>query len=118
MKLTTERLILRNWQESDAENLYKYAKDPDIGPIAGWPPHQNVDESEHIIKNVLCSSEAYALCLKSNDEAIGSIELKLYGHTDLATNSKECELRILDWQTVLGARACAGSSKRNSKACF
>lgn len=92
MKLTTERLILRNWQENDAENLYKYAKDPDIGPIAGWPPHQNVNESKNIIKNVLCSSEAYALCLKLNDEVIGSIELKLYGHTDLATNSKECEL--------------------------
>ena len=38
--LETKRLILRRWEESDAENLYEYAKDPDVGPIAGWPPHQ------------------------------------------------------------------------------
>lgn len=33
--LETSRLILRPWQEADAEALYKYAKDPAIGPIAG-----------------------------------------------------------------------------------
>ena len=33
--LKTERLILRRWEESDAENLYQYAKDPDVGLIAG-----------------------------------------------------------------------------------
>ena len=36
--ITTERLILRPWKESDAESLYKYAKDPAVGPIAGWYP--------------------------------------------------------------------------------
>ena len=30
-QLTTSRLILRPWRESDAEALYKYAKDPAIG---------------------------------------------------------------------------------------
>ena len=39
MKLETKRLILRKWRESDAENLYKYASDRDIGYPAGWPPH-------------------------------------------------------------------------------
>ena len=33
--LKTERLILRRFEESDAENVFKYAKDPDVGPIAG-----------------------------------------------------------------------------------
>lgn len=39
---TTERLILRPWHEEDAENLYKYASDPDIGPAAGWPVHTSI----------------------------------------------------------------------------
>ena len=43
MQLITQRLLLRPWQESDAEALYHYAKDPDIGPIAGWPPHKSVE---------------------------------------------------------------------------
>ena len=43
--LETERLILRRWNEGDAEDLYRYASDPDVGPIAGWPAHQSIDES-------------------------------------------------------------------------
>ena len=39
--LETERLILRPWTEEDAEACYLYAKDPRVGPIAGWPVHLN-----------------------------------------------------------------------------
>lgn len=38
--LETERLILRKWTEADAESLFEYAKDPEVGPIAGWPVHK------------------------------------------------------------------------------
>ena len=43
--LQTKRLILRKWTEADADSLYEYAKDPAVGPIAGWPPHQLKEES-------------------------------------------------------------------------
>lgn len=90
--LTTERLILRHFEESDAEDLYKYAKDPDVGPIAGWPPHQSVEESLNVIRNVLNGKEAYAVCLKTDNLVIGTIELKLNGHTDFTERDDECEL--------------------------
>lgn len=32
MELQTPRLLLRPWEESDAEALYELAKDPDVGP--------------------------------------------------------------------------------------
>ena len=92
MKLGTERLILRHWEESDAENLYEYAKDPDVGPIAGWPAHQSIEESLDVIKNVFNTKEAYAICLKTDNKAIGAIELKLNGHTDMTNRDDECEL--------------------------
>ena len=44
MTLETERLILRPWQEADAEALYTYAKDPAVGPPAGWPPPHKCGE--------------------------------------------------------------------------
>ncbi len=69
----TERLILRRWEDSDAEDLYKYASDPDVGPIAGWPAHQSLDESRDVIKNVLGGKEAYAICLKEDGKAIGDM---------------------------------------------
>lgn len=92
MELKTERLILRRWEESDAEDLFKYASDPDVGPIAGWPPHQSVEESLNVIKNVFCRKEAYAICLKEDGKAIGAIELMLNGHTDMTERDDECEL--------------------------
>ena len=54
--LIANRLILRRWEESDAEDLYKYASNPDVGPIAGWPPHQSIDESLDVIRNVFCGT--------------------------------------------------------------
>ncbi len=88
----TERLLLRPWEESDAESLYEYARDPAVGPIAGWPPHTSVEESLNVIKNVLNGLEAYAVCLKTDGKAIGAIELKLNGHTDMTERDDECEL--------------------------
>lgn len=90
--LVTDRLILRRWTEADAENLYRYAKDPEVGPIAGWPPHQSVEESREVIRNVFNGAEAYAICLKTDNKAIGAIELKLNGHTDMTERDDECEL--------------------------
>lgn len=92
MILHTERLILRPWEDSDAESLYEYAKDAEVGPIAGWPPHQDVEESRGIIKDVFSGKEAYAVCLESDNKAIGAIELKLNGCTDMTDRDDECEL--------------------------
>ncbi len=39
--IETTRLILRHWQNSDAKELFELAKDPAIGPRAGWSPHQS-----------------------------------------------------------------------------
>ena len=57
MVLETERLILRPWEEKDAERLYKYAKDPTVGPIAGWPVPTSVANSLETIKNALRADE-------------------------------------------------------------
>lgn len=90
--LKTERLILRKWTQADAESLFEYAKDPLIGPIAGWQPHKSIEESHDIITNVLNGRECYALCEKENGKAIGCIELRLNGHTDMTDKDDECEL--------------------------
>ena len=89
--LETKRLILRPWQESDAESLYEYAKDPNVGPPAGWPPHTDVENSRILIRNVLSAPETYAVCLKDG-KAIGSIGLKQKGYTDMTDRDDECEL--------------------------
>lgn len=89
--MQTKRLILRPWQEADAESLYAYAKDPDIGLPAGWPPHKSVEDSREVIRYVLSAPQTYAVCLKDGSP-IGSVSLKLKGSTDMTDREDECEL--------------------------
>ena len=50
--METNRIILRPWHDSDARILYKWASDPDVGPRAGWAPHQSVEESLEVIQTM------------------------------------------------------------------
>ena len=90
MILETERLILRPWEEADAEECYKYAKDPRVGPIAGWPVHTDVENSWQIIRDVLMVPETYAIMLKETGLLVGCIGLNF--HSDLAEQDDEAEL--------------------------
>ena len=91
MTFETERLLLRPWEDSDAESLYRYAKDPEVGPIAGWPIHTSVENSLEIIHTVLSANETYAVCLKEDNVAIGSIGLisPAQSHTEVANDEME-----------------------------
>ena len=88
-RLETERLILRPWEESDAEECYKYAKDPGVGPAAGWPVHTSDENSRQIIHDVLMAPETYAIVLKETGLPVGSIGLH---RNDLAKKDDEAEL--------------------------
>lgn len=92
MILQTERLILRPWNETDAESLYEYAKDERVGPIAGWPAHTSVENSREIIKNVLSAPETYAVCLKEDNRAVGSIGLMIGKNSNLDLPENEGEI--------------------------
>lgn len=92
MKLETERLILRPWQDSDAKSLYEYAKDPKVGPIAGWPPHKSEEDSLRVIQNVLMVPETYAICRKEDNIAIGSISLMGPGASHVGVKENEWEI--------------------------
>ena len=72
--METERLLLRPWQESDAEALYRWASDPEVGPAAGWSPHTSVEDSRNIIRTVLAEEGTFAVVPKDgNGDPIGAI---------------------------------------------
>ena len=64
--LETERLTLKMFTLEDAAELYSYARNPNVGPHAGWSPHKSVEESEEIIKQLFIPVEAWAIHLKSD----------------------------------------------------
>lgn len=71
--LVTERLILSRWKLSDAKSLFEYAKNPNVGPAAGWPPHPNLWYSLRLILQVLIPTGVYAIRDKKTGAAIGTI---------------------------------------------
>ena len=77
MVLETERLMLRPWAETDAAELYRYASDPAVGPIAGWAVHTDVENSREIIRIVLSAPETYAVVLKETGLPVGSVGLMI-----------------------------------------
>lgn len=92
MVLYTERLILRPWQLTDAEDLYHYAKDERIGPIAGWPPHQSIEESTEIIKTIFMRDNVFAVALKENNKAIGLIGLSIGKQSNFPIGDNDAEV--------------------------
>lgn len=73
MELETRRLILRPFTEEDAAGLYEYARDPRVGPAAGWPPHKSLEESREIIRTVFSAPDTFAVADKSTGRVIGSV---------------------------------------------
>lgn len=92
--METDRILLRPWRDSDAEALFKYASDPDVGPRAGWPPHKSVEESLEIIRTVFNdATNTWAIELKATGEAIGAMG---YGP------SCQCNLPARDDEPLIG----------------
>lgn len=94
--IETERLILRPWREEDAESLFKYASDPDVGLIAGWSPHASVEDSREIIRTVFAAPEVYAVVLKSTGEPVGSCGI-MTSDSLHAADMKDAEGEIGYW---------------------
>ena len=80
--LETERLILRPWKLDDLDDLFEYAKNPDVGPRAGWSFHKNKEESLEILKRFLEDKKTFAVVYKENNKVIGSLGLEKYGLED------------------------------------
>lgn len=62
--LETQRLVLRGWKRRDAGALYAYARNPGVGPNAGWKPHADVRESRMIITQMFQQNTTWAITPK------------------------------------------------------
>ena len=74
--LTTDRLTLRPWRESDLNDFYEYASVDGVGQMAGWNPHRNVEESKAILSRFIEGKHVFALEYKG--KTIGSLGIEEY----------------------------------------
>ena len=74
--IETERLLLRPVKIEDAQDIFEYATDLETGPMAGWPPHQTIEETKKIIAMWLapdCKEQNYAILYKPDNKVIGTM---------------------------------------------
>lgn len=71
--LETERLILRDFYQTDLDDFYEYAKHPEVGPMAGWKPHESKEETFGILTSFRKKQEVWAIYHKDDKKVIGSI---------------------------------------------
>lgn len=90
--METRRILLRPWWDEDAETLFKYASDPEVGPRAGWPPHKCVEESLEVIRTFFHNDHTWAIELKATGEAIGCIGYLPQGQSNIKIGEKEAEV--------------------------
>ncbi|MFA6778347.1 MAG: GNAT family N-acetyltransferase [Paludibacteraceae bacterium] len=74
--IETNRMILRPFQAEDIDDLYNYAKNPKVGPAAGWKPHHSKEESRIIMNEIFLEKDnIWAMTHKTDGRVFGSIGL-------------------------------------------
>ena len=119
MNLESDRILLRHWKESDANDLYEAAKNPNIGLNAGWTPHKDINESKEIIKTIFNNDSVYAIELKTNEKGIGCIGYLTNDKSNLK-NLKENEVEVGYWisEDYWNKGICTEALKLLIKYCF
>ncbi len=67
----TKRLMIRKIKLDDAEDMFSYATDPDIGPLAGWLPHKSILETKRIIEQMVIKDDVCAIVYQN--KMVGTI---------------------------------------------
>lgn len=72
--IETKRLLLRPFQENDAEAFFACCQNPNLGNNAGWAPHKTLNESREILHSTFIGQEGiWAVTLKDTQQLIASI---------------------------------------------
>ena len=80
--LRTERLILRPWRMDDLNDFYEYASVDGVGQMAGWKPHESVEESRSILNMFINEKKTFAI--EYEGKAIGSLGIEEYSEAELS----------------------------------
>lgn len=90
--IETRRLILRPFQEADAEPMFRnWASDPEVTKYLTWPAHENAGVSREVVNSWVEGYEdprsyQWAIELKEIHEPVGSISaVKTDDRTESAT---------------------------------
>ena len=80
--IETSKLILREWNMNDVDDMFEYASVPGVGEMAGWLHHPNKEESAYRVKHFIEEKRTFAIVYKENNKVIGSLGVEFYGREE------------------------------------
>ena len=116
--METDRLLLRPWKDDDAEALFKYACDPELGPRAGWPPHKSVEESREVIRSIFSKEGMWAVVWKASDEPIGCVGYLSATDSNLTIEENHAEVGYWIARPYWGMGICTEALRLVIDHCF
>ena len=77
-EIDLNRILLRPFEMKDVNDVFDYASDEEITKFLTWNPHQNIQETESLLKNVFTKYDEktfrWTIVYKKNNKVIGSID--------------------------------------------
>ena len=84
-------------RETDVDDFFAYCRHPEVGPAAGWPPHEDKGTSRNVMWKFMEAGDVWALVDRQTRRVIGSVGL----HEDKRRDNPNCRM----------LRCCATPSK-------
>ena len=74
--METARLLLRPLTMDDAADVFDYSRNCEVGPSAGWKPHESLEETKTILREQFVGrQDVFGIVLKQTGRVIGIIAL-------------------------------------------
>lgn len=110
--LETKRLILRNFELSDLDDLYEFTSNKKVCEMSGWIYLEDKHSVETILKSLVKKKFLFAIVLKSENKVIGLIEimdvdLKANKNIEIISGAKEIAFLLNEeyWHKGYGLEA-------------
>lgn len=81
-RITTNKILLRNFEKEDLEDLYDYSSQNGVGEFAGWPHHESLEQSAKVLNEFIQNENQLAIVYRENEKVIGHIGI----HKDSENN--------------------------------
>lgn len=118
--LKTDRLVLRPLKVTDAEDIYEYAKNPNVSKYTLWEPHQSLIDAKEYVKDYAFkyysnkTPEPLGISFKNDpDKIIGTV-----GCFWVSKNAKTMELAYAITEDHWGKGITAEASQAIIDYCF
>ena len=103
MKLETQRLLLRNYKDTDLEDYWEFVSQANVGPRCGWGVYTDKQKAAERLKYEISKPLQFAIVLKEKNKVISIEDLIKYNNQILNIFSKISREKLKNNKRIVSA---------------